>query len=91
MSDVWACCSFPPFFADTPFGIYEKILAGRIDFPRFFDPNAADLVKRLLTRDRTRRLGNLKDGAEDIKSHPCVLVSLRSLSSSRVLPSLCTV
>ena len=25
---------FPPFYDDTPFGIYQKILAGRIDFPK---------------------------------------------------------
>lgn len=61
--------SYPPFFDDSPFGIYEKILAGRIAFPAFFDPNAKDLVARLLTNDRTRRLGNLKGAAEDIKSH----------------------
>ena len=28
-----------------------------------------DLVKKLLTADRTKRLGNLKGGAEDIKRH----------------------
>lgn len=51
---------FPPFFDDNPFGIYEKILAGRVQFPPHFDPNAKDLVKKLLTVDKTLRLGNLK-------------------------------
>ena len=51
---------YPPFFDDNPFGIYEKILAGKIQFPSHFDANAKDLVKRLLTADRTKRLGNLK-------------------------------
>ncbi|TPX65756.1 hypothetical protein SpCBS45565_g04935 [Spizellomyces sp. 'palustris'] len=60
---------YPPFFDDNPFGIYEKILAGRIVFPAHFDANAKDLIKRLLTADRTKRLGNLKDGSEDIKRH----------------------
>ncbi|WAR27384.1 KAPC3-like protein [Mya arenaria] len=31
---------FPPFFDDQPFGIYEKILAGKIDWPRHIDPVA---------------------------------------------------
>lgn len=31
--------SFPPFFDDNPFGIYQKILAGKIDFPRHLDFN----------------------------------------------------
>ena len=25
---------FPPFFDENPYGIYQKILAGRIDFPK---------------------------------------------------------
>jgi serine/threonine protein kinase len=60
---------YPPFFDDNPFGIYEKILGGRIQFPSHFDPNAKDLIRKLLAADRTRRLGNLKGGAVDIKTH----------------------
>ncbi|KAJ3285934.1 hypothetical protein HK104_009247 [Borealophlyctis nickersoniae] len=60
---------YPPFFDENPFGIYEKILAGRIVFPTHFDSAARDLIKRLLTADRTKRLGNLKAGSEDIKKH----------------------
>ena len=60
---------YPPFYDENPFGIYQKILAGKIEFPRHFDVNAKDLVKRLLSADRTKRIGNLKNGAEDIKRH----------------------
>ncbi|KXS11908.1 camp-dependent protein kinase catalytic subunit [Gonapodya prolifera JEL478] len=60
---------YPPFYDENPFGIYEKILAGKIAFPSNFDVNAKDLIKRLLTADRTKRLGNLKGGAEDVKQH----------------------
>jgi len=60
---------YPPFYDDNPFGIYEKILGGRIQFPAHFDPNAKDLIRKLLAADRTRRLGNLKGGAADIKNH----------------------
>ncbi|KAG0054059.1 cAMP-dependent protein kinase, partial [Linnemannia elongata] len=59
----------PPFFDDNPFGIYEKILEGRIYFPPHIDPTAKDLIKKLLTGDRTKRLGNLKGGSDDIKNH----------------------
>lgn len=31
---------FPPFFDDNPFAIYEKILAGKIDWPKHIDPIA---------------------------------------------------
>ena len=47
----------PPFFSETPYGIYQKILKGRLRFPRTFDAKASDLVTRLLTMDPTRRLG----------------------------------
>jgi len=60
---------YPPFFDDHPFGIYEKILSGKMSFPSHFDSAAKDLIRKLLTADRTRRLGNLKNGVEDIKHH----------------------
>jgi len=60
---------YPPFYDENPFGIYQKVLAGRIDFPRHFDVKAKDLIKRLLTQDRAKRFGCLKNGAEDIKKH----------------------
>merc|ERR1712194_1001644 len=60
---------YPPFFDENPFGIYQKILTGRIDFPRHFDVKAKDLIKRLLTHDRAKRFGCLKNGADDIKKH----------------------
>lgn len=51
---------YPPFYDDNPFGIYEKILSGKIDWPKNMDPVAKDLVKKLLVLDRTKRLGNMK-------------------------------
>ncbi|KAL5475427.1 hypothetical protein EMCRGX_G025243 [Ephydatia muelleri] len=60
---------YPPFFDEHPFRIYEKILDSRIDFPRHLDPMAKDLIKKLLVRDVTRRLGTLKRGVEDVKEH----------------------
>lgn len=50
---------YPPFFDDNSFGIYEKILMGKVQFSAHFDAMAKDLLKRLLTSDRTRRLGNM--------------------------------
>ncbi|CAO3612491.1 unnamed protein product [Cunninghamella blakesleeana] len=60
---------YPPFFDDNSFGIYEKILLGKVQFPSHFDPLAKDLLKRLLVGDRNKRLGNLKNGSEDVKRH----------------------
>lgn len=60
---------YPPFFDENPFGIYQKILAGKVDYPRHFDAKARDLIKRLLTADRTKRLGCLKNESEDVSRH----------------------
>jgi serine/threonine protein kinase len=60
---------YPPFYDENPFGIYQKILAGKLEFPRHFETHARDLIRKLLTADRTKRIGNLKNGAEDLKKH----------------------
>lgn len=60
---------YPPFYDENPFGIYEKILLGRLVFPAHFDSASRDLIKKLLTADRTKRLGNLRDGVIDVKKH----------------------
>lgn len=59
----------PPFVDDDPMGIYQQILAGKVNFPRFIDRNAKSLVKKLLISDLTKRYGCLKNGATDIKGH----------------------
>jgi len=60
---------YPPFYDEDPLGIYQKILEGKIKFPWHFDRHSKDLIKKLLTADLTKRLGNLKKGAEDVKTH----------------------
>eukprot|EP00760_Papus_ankaliazontas_P034588 PhM_4_TR7269/c1_g1_i1/m.39252/K04345/PKA; protein kinase A len=61
---------YPPFFDESPFKIYEKILEGKLKFPNWFDSRARDLIKGLLMTDHTKRLGTLKNGVADIKNHP---------------------
>jgi len=60
---------YAPFYDDSPFRIYEKILEGRIQFPNWFDGRAKDLIKALLVTDHTKRLGTLKGGPDDVKAH----------------------
>lgn len=50
---------YPPFYAEAPVAIYEKIIKGIIEFPRYFDPVARDLVCRLLNPDPCNRLGSM--------------------------------
>lgn len=60
---------FPPFYDETPFLIYEKILAGKLEFPFHFDGPLCDLLIGLLQPDPQKRLGCGAGGAEDVKLH----------------------
>ncbi|CDU17749.1 uncharacterized protein PY17X_0839000 [Plasmodium yoelii] len=61
---------YPPFYANEPLLIYQKILEGIIYFPKFLDNNCKHLMKKLLSHDLTKRYGNLKKGAQSVKEHP---------------------
>lgn len=58
-----------PFSDEDPMNIYQKILKGKVRFPKTFDKNAKSLVKHLLQADLSKRYGNLKNGVRDIKEH----------------------
>jgi protein kinase A len=60
---------YPPFFADQPIQIYEKIVSGRVRFPSHFSSDLKDLLRNLLQVDLTKRYGNLRNGVNDIKNH----------------------
>jgi len=60
---------YPPFFADQPIQIYEKIVSGKVRFPAHFSGDLRDLLRNLLQVDLTKRYGNLKNGVTDIKTH----------------------
>ena len=49
--------------------IYRKIINTKPRYPDGFDSRLKSLTKHLLRRDLSKRFGNLKDGANDIKTH----------------------
>jgi serine/threonine protein kinase len=55
-----------------PMALYERILAGKLRMPSHLSEctSARDLIKRLVTPDLTRRLGNLAGGSADVFNHP---------------------
>ncbi|GMH93433.1 hypothetical protein TrST_g7470 [Triparma strigata] len=59
----------PPFYGDTPFETYRKITDGKVKFESTFDPHSRDLVTRLLTKDRRKRLGCGKLAHKEVTSH----------------------
>lgn len=60
----------PPFYADQPIEIYEKIVAGKVSYPGHISPGLRHLLANLLQVDLTTRFGNMKNGCNDVKRHP---------------------
>ncbi|KAF7975278.1 hypothetical protein HWV62_10028 [Athelia sp. TMB] len=77
-ADWWACgilcyemlVGIPPFFDETAYGIYEKILKGHIHWPRDMGQSSRNLIREFLHPDRSKRLGNMIGGPQDILDHP---------------------
>ncbi|KAJ8099323.1 kinase-like domain-containing protein [Lipomyces tetrasporus] len=61
---------YTPFYDQTPMRTYEKVLQCEVRYPNYILPEARDLLSNLVTRDLTRRLGNLANGSADVKNHP---------------------
>eukprot|EP00908_Phaeocystis_cordata_P026034 Transcript_8509.p2 GENE.Transcript_8509~~Transcript_8509.p2 ORF type:complete len:482 (+),score=294.80 Transcript_8509:1140-2585(+) len=60
---------YPPFCADDPMDIYQKILKGKMSFPSSFPKAGRDLVAKLLVANPAQRLGCLKRGGRDVREH----------------------
>lgn len=58
-------CGCLPFDEESKTALYEKILACKFPIPKYISSKAADLLKRILTRDVTKRLS-----IEEILKHP---------------------
>ncbi|OXA49339.1 cAMP-dependent protein kinase catalytic subunit [Folsomia candida] len=63
------CAGYPPFFGNSQMAIYEKIVDGRVRFPRHFSNKVKSIVGGLCEADVTKRLGNMKSGVAQIKEH----------------------
>ena len=51
------------------FIIFYIIKLGKVEWPKCIENVAKDLIRKLLVIDRTKRIGNLKNGPDDIKNH----------------------
>lgn len=62
--------SVSPFYASDPLMMYRNIVRGKYKTPKYFSDEVADMVKSLLCRRATKRLGVIAGGASTIKKHP---------------------
>ncbi len=59
----------PPFYAEEPMDVYEKILGGNPAMPSFFTRNLSDLIKKLLRQQQGKRLGNTRGATAAVIKH----------------------
>ncbi|NWY51739.1 KGP2 kinase, partial [Chionis minor] len=61
----------PPFSGADQMMTYNLILKGieKLDFPKIITRRPEDLIRRLCRQNSTERLGNLRNGINDIKKH----------------------
>ncbi|XP_076622288.1 ribosomal protein S6 kinase beta-1 [Colletes latitarsis] len=59
----------PPFTGDDRRKTIEKILRGKLSLPQYLTPDARDLIRKLLKRQVSQRLGSGFEDAEQIMNH----------------------
>ena len=63
-------CRNAPFYSSDQRVTLDRIVQGHFLIPSRLSIELIDLLKKLLVRDLSARLGNLKNGVDDIKGHP---------------------
>lgn len=77
----------PPFVAENRKKTIEKILKAKLNFPQYLSLAARDVLKRLLKREPTSRLGAGKEDAEEIKRHAFFqTINWNTLHEKKVTP-----
>ena len=56
----------PPFYAEEPMEVYERILSGHVTIPSHFSRGLGEIVKKLLKVYQSKRLGRTKGGASSV-------------------------
>lgn len=59
----------PPFIGGNREKIQRKIIKDRLKLPRLLSPEAHSLLRELLQKEPSRRLGSGPNGSDEIKSH----------------------
>lgn len=59
----------PPFYSDDSNKMHEDILYSKLKIPAGVSSKCKDLLKRLLDKNPSKRIGSGKKGVEEIKKH----------------------
>lgn len=60
----------PPFSAENRKKTIETILKGKLNLPAYLTPDARDLIRRLMKRQVSQRLGSGPSDGLEVRSHP---------------------
>ena len=63
-------CGSPPFYSSNRDQMFQNIQKAELKFPAFVSNECKSLIKDLMGRDPTRRLGAGKRDGDEIKVHP---------------------
>ncbi|GMJ14318.1 ARABIDOPSIS THALIANA PROTEIN KINASE 2, ARABIDOPSIS THALIANA SERINE/THREONINE PROTEIN KINASE 2 [Hibiscus trionum] len=78
----------PPFFGGNRQKIQEKIIKEKIKLPTFLSSEAHSILKGLLQKEATKRLGSGQGGSEEIKRHKWFKsINWKKLEAREVRPS----
>ncbi|XP_058075403.1 serine/threonine-protein kinase AtPK2/AtPK19-like isoform X1 [Magnolia sinica] len=78
----------PPFVTGNREKIQQKIIKDKIKLPAFLSSEAHSLLKGLLQKEASRRLGSGPDGSEEIKRHKWFKpINWRKLEAREIQPS----
>jgi len=77
----------PPFYSKDKKWLFEWILHNELVFPEYLSENATDLLRKMLEKDQTKRIGFI-NGISEIKSHPfCSDINFEDLEKKKVKPT----
>jgi protein-serine/threonine kinase len=60
----------PPYYSSSREQLFNNIQRGKLKLPGGLSPDAKNLIKQLLQRDPSKRLGASKKDAEEVKNDP---------------------
>ena len=60
----------PPFYSEDRMSVYKQALSGKVVYPSHVTRFARHLISQFLQISPSKRIGSLRGGVVDIKSHP---------------------
>ncbi len=80
----------PPFYSEDRMTVYKQALSGKVSYPSHVSRFARHLISQLLQTSPSKRIGSLRGGVVDIKSHPFFKdFDWEALETRRMVRGLC--